>query len=108
MRLLICQLLAVSVLFMSAEGAWDMAKESHAHRDNLAHQVDADNHGADNPNPLSDGDRNQCGHLCHGHMSSITESPDEFLIVATGHYFAFNSPPFSNRSQAPPTPPPNA
>lgn len=106
MRIFICRLLAVLVLFMSAEGAWDMAKESHAHRDGLAHQVDAD--GPVDPDPLSDGDGNQCGHLCHGHMSSITSGSDEFLIVENGNDIAFSSSPVSDRSQAPPTPPPNA
>jgi hypothetical protein len=108
MRIFICRLLAILVLFMSAEGAWDMAKESHAHRDTLAHQVDADDHGSVDPDPLSDGDDNQCGHLCHGHMSSITAGSDALLIVVNGNDIAFSSFPLSSRSQAPPTPPPNA
>ena len=108
MRKFICQILAVLVLFMSAEGAWDMAKESHAHRDSLAHQVDANDHGLVDPDPLSDGDNSQCGHLCHGHMSSITSGSDELLIVENGNHIAFNSSPILSRAQAPPTPPPNA
>jgi hypothetical protein len=108
MRLFICQFLAVLVLFMIAEGAWDMANESHAHRDNLAHQTDTDNHGSVDPDPLSDGEGNQCGHLCHGHMSGITGGLDEFLVDEPSNFFAFSSSPLTNHSQAPPTPPPNA
>jgi len=108
MRIFVCQLLAISVLFMSAEGAWDMAKESHAHGDSLAHQVDADDHDPADPKPLSGGDGNHCAHLCHGHMSSITAGSEEFLIIEHGTYIAFQASPFSSQSQAPPTPPPNA
>jgi len=93
---------------MSAEGAWDMAMESHAHSDYLAHQVDADDHGSVDPDPLSDGDGSQCGDLCHGHMSSITGDSDELLIVEHRKYFIFDSALFASRAQLPPTPPPNA
>ena len=108
MRLIICQLLAVSVLFMSVEGVWDMAKESHAHRDHVAHQSGADDSSPDDPDPFSDGDNNKCGHMCHGHMSSITGDCEALLIDIPDNYFAFSSFTYSNRSQAPPTPPPNA
>ena len=108
MRLIICQLLAVSVLFMGVEGAWDMAKESHAHKDHVAHQSDADDASPGDPDPFSDGNGNECGHMCHGHMSSITGDCETLLVVVPDNYFAFSPSTYSNRSQAPPTPPPNA
>jgi hypothetical protein len=108
MRLFICHLLVFLVLFMSAEGAWDMAKESHAHRDNTAHQLDVDGHTPANSDPLSDGAGNQCGHLCHGHTSSITGSSTELVSIESSNYHVIKSSPHSSHFQAPPTPPPNA
>jgi hypothetical protein len=108
MRFFIYKLLAVSVLFMGIEGAWDMTKESHAHRDNLTHHENTGDHGSVNPDPLSDSDDNQCGHLCHGHMSSITGDSEESSFMETDSYIAFSPFPITNHSQAPPTPPPNA
>lgn len=108
MRTSICYLLIFSVLYMSAEGAWDMAKESHAHRDNTVHQINADDHTPINPDPLSDESGNQCGHLCHGHTSSITSDSNTLVMVESNRYDAFSLSPHSSLSQAPPTPPPNA
>ena len=96
------------MLFMSAEGAWDMAKESHAHRDSMAHQVDVDDQAPPQSNPLPGGEGNHCDHLCHGHTSSITASFAELVIAASSKYHVFNSSQPSDISQAPPTPPPNA
>ena len=84
-----------------------MAKQPHDHGDKLAHQADADGHVPVNPEPLSDGDDNLCGHLCHGHSSSITGEFSEFALVESSPCYALNSAALSSRSQAPPTPPPN-
>ncbi len=93
---------------MSTEGAWDLANESHSHGDNYAQQSDVDDQADTDPNPLPDGDENQCGHLCHGHMSTVATNLAHFGLVQSDGYFAFRSTLFSSRSQAPPTPPPNA
>jgi len=108
MRVLICHLLIFSVLYMSAEGAWDMANESHAHRDNTAHDVDVHGHTPVNPDPLSDGDDNQCSHVCHGHTPGINGSALVLVNLESNNYHSFNSSPHPSLSQAPPTPPPNA
>ncbi len=107
MRLIICQILVIAVLFMSTEGAWDMANESHPHSDKLAHQVDEDQQAPIDPDPLSDGNGSHCEHLCYGHLTSITADTSHFGLPAPGGYFAFHSTPLSSRLQAPPTPPPN-
>ncbi len=108
MRIFICHLLMFSVLFLSAEGAWDMAKELHAHRDNLAHQVNVDDQEQAQPDPLSDGEGSHSDHLCDGHTFSITASFAGLVIAESNKYNVFNTSPRSEISQAPPTPPPNA
>jgi hypothetical protein len=108
MRTFICHLLMFSVLFMSAEGAFDMAKESHAHRDNTAHQMEGDGHTPVNPDPPSDESDNQCGHICHGHTSSIISDSNMLVMVASSRYTSFALSSLPTLLQAPPTPPPNA
>jgi|GEM_PF-6544352 len=53
MRAILCQLQVLSVLYVSAEGAWDMKIESPAHRDSMAHQFDVDDRTPAKPDPLS-------------------------------------------------------
>jgi hypothetical protein len=109
MQSLICQLLAISVLFMSTEGLWDMAKETHPHSDIYAHQVDNPNHDiATDVDPLSDDCADHCQNLCHGHLSSIATNGTEELLVASNTFYALTSSHLSGLSQAPPTPPPHA
>lgn len=108
MRTFICHLLIFSVLYMSTEGAFDMAKESHAHGDNTVHHIDADGHSPVKPEPLSDDSGNECGHLCHGHSSSITSDSNTLVMVESNRYDAFSLSLHSSLPQAPPTPPPNA
>jgi hypothetical protein len=107
MRTFICQLLMISVLCASAEGAWDMVWESHAHQ-HTAHQPDADGSIPAQSDPAQDGDKDQCGHLCHGHASVIAMATLTAEPVFSKDYLFFNSPPHLRLSQAPPTPPPNA
>ncbi len=108
MQSLLRQILIISVLFMSTEGAWDMTTESHPHGDQYAHQADADDQASADSEPLSDGDGDHCGSLCHGHLTSITVELASFDLVQPDGYYALNPKLISNGSQAPPTPPPNA
>jgi hypothetical protein len=113
MQSLIRQLLIISVLFMGADGAWDLAIESHLHGDQHAHQSDVDGQNlADpvdtGPDPLADADSAHCEHLCHGHMTSIAANLANFGLGQSDGYYSFEANRLTDRSQAPPTPPPNA
>lgn len=109
MQAFICQLLAISVLFMSTEGLWDMANETHPHSDIYAHQVDNPNHDiATDIDPLSDDCADHCQNVCHGHLSSITANGTDDLWVASDTFHALTSSYVSGLFLAPPTPPPNA
>ncbi len=108
MRSLICHLLVLSVLYMSAEGAFDMTKEPHAHGDSTGHQLISDNPLPAQPDPLSDETDKQCGHLCHGHNSSIVSDSNPHLMAVSSRYNPFVLFSIATLLQAPPTPPPNA
>jgi hypothetical protein len=108
MRSTICYFLIISVLFMSTEGLWDMAKETHPHSDMYAHQIDANHPAATDSNPLSDDCADHCQNLCHGHLSSIAANSSEALLLTTDTFLTVGSPHIPVLSQAPPTPPPNA
>lgn len=110
MRNILCHLLVISMLYVSVEGAWDMAWESHAHQESAAHQLDFADADASNKasgNPSEDVDANHCGHLCHGHTSAIAVAGFAFAAADLHDYRTLNSTPHSIPSQAPPTPPPN-
>ncbi|MDT8321740.1 MAG: hypothetical protein RQ826_14565 [Xanthomonadales bacterium] len=107
MRTFIYHLLVFSVLCASAEGAWDMARESHAHQQ-AAHQLDADSFVPSQSDPAQDDDKYHCGHLCHGHTSAIAMAAVTAETLVSKDYLLFNSLAYSHPSQAPPTPPPNA
>ena len=100
----------LSVLFLSVDGAADVASEGHPHSGDLAHQLDADmSVSADtNSDTGPDQDADHCEHCCHGHVVSITvQLFAPTLIGATDHQ-CFGAPHVVNHAQAPPTPPPNA
>jgi hypothetical protein len=107
MRLYICRLLVVSVLFMSTEGLWDMAKEAHPHSDVYAHQVDADHSSADGKNPLTEDCQDHCSNYCHGHFSVIPGNDARFSLNSADKYQILATTQLSATPRAPPTPPPN-
>jgi hypothetical protein len=108
MRSTICYFLIISVLFMSTEGLWDMAKETHPHSDVYAHQIDANHPAATDSNPLSDDCADHCQNLCHGHLSSIATNSSEELLLTIDTFLIVGNSHIPVLSQAPPTPPPNA
>jgi hypothetical protein len=108
MRSIVCYVLIISVLFMSTEGLWDMAKETHPHNDLYAHQVDANHPAATDSNPLSDDCLDHCQNLCHGHLSSIVSNSSEALLLTTESFLTVGNAHIPVLLQAPPTPPPNA
>jgi len=102
MRPFIYQFVILSVLFMSAEGAFDMMIDGHPHDDNLSQQVDT------NSNTDTEQDATHCEHCCHGHLVSIgVQHASMALVYVTGHQRR-STPHVLNHDQAPPTPPPNA
>ncbi len=108
MKPFICHLLAFAVLFMSTEGLWDMANETHPHSDIYAHQVDADHSGVDDADPLTEDCADHCNNYCHGHFSVIPGNSDGISLHAGAHHQILVSTHFSATPQAPPTPPPTA
>jgi hypothetical protein len=107
MRFFVCVTIILSMLFLSLDGAIDIASEGHPHED-AAEPVDADAVAAAEPGEDTDTEHNHCEHCCHGHVSSIVVQLPSMPFHATATGF---SPPvaFSFRhSKAPPTPPPNA
>jgi hypothetical protein len=108
MRLLISHFLIFSVLFMSIEGLWDMANETHPHSDVYAHQVDANHSTATDSDPLSEDCADHCQNICHGHLSSIAANNTVVTLLTSNIYLTVDASHFPALSQAPPTPPPNA
>jgi hypothetical protein len=108
MKPIICQLLAIAVLFMSTEGLWDMANETHPHSDIYAHQVDVDHSKINGVDPLTEDCADHCSNYCHGHFSVALGNDDSIALNSDVKYQILASTHFSATSQAPPTPPPNA
>jgi hypothetical protein len=107
MKSIICQLLAISVLFMSTEGLWDMANETHPHGDIYAHQIDADHSEISGVDPLTEDCADHCTNYCHGHFSVIPGNDESISLNVDAKYRILASTYFSASPQAPPTPPPN-
>ena len=102
MQSLICQLMMVSVLFMNAEGALDMASDGHPHSDDRSHQVDI------NSEPGTDQSGNHCEHCCHGHVAFIGIQLASMTLLNASDHQGSDVSQALNHAQAPPTPPPNA
>jgi len=99
----------LSVLFMSAEGAMDVASDGLPHGDDLMHQIDATMSSSSDTSSDSDLEGVHCEHCCHGHVISITGH----FLACTAHidateYQRGEMPHVLNYAQVPPTPPPNA
>lgn len=110
MRKFLCHCVMLSVLFMSVEGAADVASEGHPHSDDLAHQLDADMPVSPDTNSDTDSDRDadHCEHCCHGHVVSITVQLLAPTLLGVTDHQRRGAPHVVNHAQAPPTPPPNA
>ena len=107
MRFYICVTIILSMLFLSLDGAIDIASQGHPHAD-AAELAGVDDVAAKLPGGDTDTERSHCETCCHGHISSIVVQLPSMPFCAAG---AGISPPiaFSFRhSKAPPTPPPNA
>ena len=92
----------VSVLFMNAEGALDMASDGHPHSADLSHQVDTTS-GTD-----TDQNGNHREHCCHGHVAFIGIPLASTTLGNASDRQGSDARRLLNHAQAPPTPPPNA
>lgn len=103
MKAVLCHLLLISLLFVSIDGAADMAREGHAHAEHAEQQESSD----DPSNP--DIDSNHCDRCCHGHAPGISSAVASSAVnnSATDHEH-HHAPSIQNLGQAPPTPPPTA
>jgi hypothetical protein len=107
MRFFVCLTIILSMLFLSLEGAIDIASQGHPHED-AADLADADAAAARLAGGDNEPEPEYCEHCCHGHLANIVIQLPSMPFYATADGF---SPPitFSFRhSKAPPTPPPNA
>jgi hypothetical protein len=109
MRTFICQFVMLSVLFMSAEGAMDVATDGLPHSDDLMQQIDAAQSSSNDTSSDSNLEGVQCLHYYHGHVVGIAPN----FHAPTTHIGATERqhgeiPSGLNYAQAPPTPPPNA
>ena len=111
MRTLIGHIVIFSVLFLSLEGATDVAIDGVPHGDEGAHLSEfghpLEEHDGSVPDSQLDGDH--CEHCCHGHSSTIVSQLASINapLIASGHR-AEKKDRVRNFTQAPPTPPPNA
>lgn len=112
MRVLICHVLALALLYLGAEGAWDMTIESHAHAESEAHQLDTQPDSSKESSRVPGSDKKpesgHCSHPCHGHASAIAAA-EPFAGAMLAHRYALTpSDAYPGVTSAPPTPPPNA
>ena len=111
MHRFVSQIVIVSLLFMSMEGATDIPLDSVPHRDDAAHLSEfghaLDKHDGSVPDSELDGDH--CEHCCHGHCSTIVSQVGSCIVpLSTDERRGANQSHLRNFAQAPPTPPPNA
>jgi len=106
---IVCLVLAFSVLYLSTEGLWDMAKESHPHGNDYAHVLDNPDHQTiGDSDPLSDDCADHCANVCHGHLASIVGNNYVSAIANAGYQQYGLSSKIISHPLTPPTPPPNA
>ena len=100
----------LSMLYMSAEGAVDVASDGHPHGDDLTHQIDATPSLSPSTDTAPDTnlENDHCEHCCHGHLVSITSKLESALLADANDHLTIHVPRVLNYAQAPPTPPPNA
>jgi len=104
-----CSLVILSVLFMSADGAADIAIKGHPHGDGAAYQLDDSDSTASDSLSQTDSHGDHCEHCCHGHSASMAAQLASITTPLIGcDHLARRAPHVSNFAQAPPTPPPNA
>jgi len=109
MRSFWCLFIVISVLFMSVDGAADIASTGHPHGGDPAHLIDDHSVVSQDTTSESEFDIDHCEHCCHGHTSSIVA----YVTVVTPTLIGNDQQPccaphVGNFAQAPPTPPPNA
>ncbi|ANO49999.1 hypothetical protein BA177_01080 [Woeseia oceani] len=107
----VCQLVLISVLFLSLDSAADRVSDGHPHggMDDvngtlalcLAPTLDDEEH--------NDIDENHCEHCCHGHASSIAMDAGKNAAPNPAASASRRLSQLNARDgTAPPTPPPNA
>ena len=96
----------ISVLFMSVDGAADVASTGHPHGGDPAHLVDKHTVSSQDDSSESNLDIDHCE---HGHTSSIAGQVTIVVptLIARDQQIG-RAPHVGNFAQAPPTPPPNA
>jgi hypothetical protein len=104
-----CIFVMISVLFMSVDGAADLASSGHPHGGDSGHFIDEGTAVSKDTTAKSDPDIDHCEHCCHGHTSSITVSVTILMpTVVANDQRSCRAPHVGGLAQAPPTPPPNA
>ncbi|MEL7025277.1 MAG: hypothetical protein AAGL69_16205 [Pseudomonadota bacterium] len=111
MRRFVSQIVILSMLFMSIEGASDMLLDGVPHGNDAAHAAEfghaLDKHDGSVSDSQLDGDH--CEHCCHGHCTAIVSQVDPCVApLSTDERRGANQNVLRNFAQAPPTPPPNA
>jgi len=117
-------LLIAALLFSSGEAALDRVTGDHSQRQQVAQSLTeatlADGgdlaapagillDGTTSDGTPADGDLSgHCQHCCHGHASSLPGQAGLFTLDSTDQRCWFYRASFTQHSQAPPTPPPNA
>jgi len=107
MRSFWCLSVMISVLFMSVDGAADVASTDHPYGGAPAYFVDKHTGSSPATGLGSTLDVDHCEHCCHGHTSSITGHVSVVVpVLIAGDYQVRRAPHVRNLAQAPPTPPP--
>ena len=109
MRSFWCIFVMISVLFMSVDGAADVATTGHPHGGDPEHFIDEHTITSLDATSESELDIDHCDHCCHGHTPSITGQVTTALptLILSDQRIGI-APHVRNFAQAPPTPPPNA
>lgn len=107
MRAILCNILMLSVLGMSLDGAIDIVRQGHPHNDGPAQQLDElaqvkSTHSDSSP------DGNACEHFCHGHVASIVMELPLLSFERAVDRATTQTTRVASLPHAPPTPPPNA
>lgn len=97
--------IALSLLLMGIEGATDFAQASPFHPDTSIEHVD---HHSSNATQADNDGGDHCNHCCHAHVGTLchASSNDGLLNSESGFFTKAQFP--LERTQGPPTPPPNA
>lgn len=111
MRSSICQLIVVSLIFVSLEGAADVVTEGVPHGTDEVHQSEFGHplKAHDGESSDTELDDEHCQHCCHGHSAAVAARFESIKTPLTSNrYRSGRSANHRDFARAPPTPPPNA